>query len=862
MSNARTGVEDGILQSDLDANHFKIVNLDSSNLGFSQFSDDVDANGFQILNLDTENLGSIGQSSTQTGVRKSVYLSARTDGIAGTGTLQNPYDASTRVKLDTLWANLIALSPSQIVFLPGLYLTNGSLLPISNCTISGSSRGATIRADIGTGVNDSPRWIFRSDSATAVNNSVIKDFILDCNLQNQTAINSSIGAIYIYGSKNRRLNNKIINFGTNSVGVECFVNSVVASNIVQAKDNESAYNEYTLISTNVFAVSIVSDHSEDGLITDAVNPDASWNYTSKIHDETFYDLTDSPGHSINCINMGSWSVGQKIYDNKFRNIATGSNTCIYQDTGASFDADIRDNIGENVSVGINLTPVLGTGHICSNAVLDGNKFALAPGNPSYGIVTDNGPFPGITVSNNQVTRYGSSSSAQIGILIRYAQNGKFFNNKVGSNIDANYFGHYTNLTVENNRLEVCTDEANGTNLIKRFNRTSAGAAISGLADSQDVGSFVVSSNTAVSIDSEVVLFSGTDGKTIKRATTTGLLKAAAGVLSEAVARTDYWDGTVFGSSGAFHAKGLVPDPGNISGNTKFLREDATWQAISGSAGGTVTSVNVTTNDGVSGVVNTATSTPDIVLSLGATTPNSVSIDGTAGAGFLDFRYQSSDPALPSTGSNGRIFFGPTGVLNIVGGPASSYKAGISVSNLTAHRSQSLQDKSGTFAYLDDVSASVTGLRKSAGAGTTDVAAVEGTDYWGITTMGAAGGGHAKGLVPDSPASATGQKFLKEDATWATTYGTTVTISALDVDWSSSDTFKKTLAANSTFTFSNTANKSVVVALTNTINNYTVTWPVVKWVGGSAPVQTVGAKTDVYTFVKIGSDIYGSVVQNF
>jgi len=49
----------------------------------------------------------------------------------------------------------------------------------------------------------------------------------------------------------------------------------------------------------------------------------------------------------------------------------------------------------------------------------------------------------------------------------------------------------------------------------------------------------VSSNTASSVDGEVALFSGTGGKTIKRATGTGLAKLTSGVLSTATAGTDY-----------------------------------------------------------------------------------------------------------------------------------------------------------------------------------------------------------------------------------------------------------------------------------------------------------------------------------
>ena len=88
------------------------------------------------------------------------------------------------------------------------------------------------------------------------------------------------------------------------------------------------------------------------------------------------------------------------------------------------------------------------------------------------------------------------------------------------------------------------------------------------------------------------------------------------------------------------------------------------------------------------------------------------------------------------------------------------------------------------------------------------------------------------------------------------------ISASEIDWSLAFTHSKTLSANTTFTFANTVDgKTIIVFVTNTASNYTVTWPTVVWSGGSAPVQTVGAKTDVYTFVRTGSTIYGSVSAN-
>lgn len=54
-----------------------------------------------------------------------------------------------------------------------------------------------------------------------------------------------------------------------------------------------------------------------------------------------------------------------------------------------------------------------------------------------------------------------------------------------------------------------------------------------------IGGGDAATNTAVSVDGEVSLFSGTGGKTLKRSTLTGVLKSAAGVLQVATASTDY-----------------------------------------------------------------------------------------------------------------------------------------------------------------------------------------------------------------------------------------------------------------------------------------------------------------------------------
>lgn len=97
-----------------------------------------------------------------------------------------------------------------------------------------------------------------------------------------------------------------------------------------------------------------------------------------------------------------------------------------------------------------------------------------------------------------------------------------------------------------------------------------------------------------------------------------------------------------------------------------------------------------------------------------------------------------------------------------------------------------------------------------------------------------------------------------------TQGSAVAMGALDIDWSAGSVFTKTLAAGATtFTFSNASSgKVIVVRVTSATapSTSTLTWPTVRWAGGTAPTQTPSG-TDVYTFVHDGTNIYGSVVQD-
>jgi FlaG/FlaF family flagellin (archaellin) len=89
--------------------------------------------------------------------------------------------------------------------------------------------------------------------------------------------------------------------------------------------------------------------------------------------------------------------------------------------------------------------------------------------------------------------------------------------------------------------------------------------------------------------------------------------------------------------------------------------------------------------------------------------------------------------------------------------------------------------------------------------------------------------------------------------------------AASINWASGSAFYLALNANCTISFSGAQDGQVItVLILNTGSNYTVTWPTIKWPGGSAPVQTTGAHYDLYTLVynaTVGA-YYGVAAQNY
>lgn len=289
------------------------------------------------------------------------------------------------------------------------------------------------------------------------------------------------------------------------------------------------------------------------------------------------------------------------------------------------------------------------------------------------------------------------------------------------------------------------------------------SAINSILKSLASANSFLSVNNNGSGDYTLTVNTGTTGTTVAAgndsrfpASVTGLRKGA-GVGSldtAAVARTDYWDGTVFVASGASHAKGLVPDPGASAGTAKYLREDATWATPAGT--GTVTSVALTM-------------------------PAEFSVTGSpiTTAGTLAVAKANQSANL--------VFAGPA--TGAAAAPTFRAQVYADISSLVGTAASTIASGNDT-----RFPASVTGLRKSSGAGSTDVAAVLYTDYWNNTVFGGKGPSHSIGLVPDPGAGAAPYtRYLRDDGTWQTFVPDTGTIANSMLATMSA----KTLKANAT-----------------------------------------------------------------
>jgi hypothetical protein len=155
---------------------------------------------------------------------------------------------------------------------------------------------------------------------------------------------------------------------------------------------------------------------------------------------------------------------------------------------------------------------------------------------------------------------------------------------------------------------------------------------------QAIAALESSKGTGTSVANEVVLFNGTDGRQLKRATTTGIAKLTSGVLSAATAGTDYL------AAGAITTSGLTMSTarllGRTTGSTGAVQEISAGAGLS-LAGGSIAVAGAYTASGLT--MNTARLLGRTTASSGAAEEISIGANLTLSGGTLS---ATNSPHLP------------------------------------------------------------------------------------------------------------------------------------------------------------------------------------------------------------------------
>ncbi|HEV2392535.1 MAG TPA: hypothetical protein VG146_09250 [Verrucomicrobiae bacterium] len=305
--------------------------------------------------------------------RMDLWVAMRTDGVAGTGTQNDPFDGSTQAKFDAIMSGVAANTCIHLG--PGMFQTNGysdgasgGWQPKAATRIVGSGVDITTLKLAGSSANAHFYAVGHAVSSGGQPNSLdfveVADLTIDCNLGGFSGASAACGAVRLFGNHTRVRRIKVINWGTRSTSRASFVISVItATDLAWVEDCgiEECIAVNPASSSNTGPMTVFHCGGTESPPTNPV----AYGVAPYIRN-CFADSGQSYPFSLEVRGLSlAWCKAGIIEGNQIHNVSYG----VYQQTANAQDILIRNNWFKNVNKGVllgNLGAMSGSGTLAES----------------------------------------------------------------------------------------------------------------------------------------------------------------------------------------------------------------------------------------------------------------------------------------------------------------------------------------------------------------------------------------------------------------------------------------------------------------------------------------------------------------
>ena len=382
-----------------------------------------------------------------------IWITLRTDGLSGNGSISSPYDGSTAQKLSGIFKSYEG-KDVNINFFPGTYYTYptvsnyGHLWKPGAWNIKGAGMDKT--TIILTGVTSGRSYAFANDYSTDTNLSIKPMTVQDLTIDGVGYVaNASVAAVMIHNTPALIARVRATNFGNSQPGLECFPLQITPlfSNPQSLKnaiiEDSIVINPWS--GTDAFTAFTISPINNHGVGNSIFNSDFSGNANlSNIIRGCYADLNC---HKDNIYSAANDGTGQTIYRQAFSAPMVENNYCqnltvgVYADSWNFNRVVWRNNTVINARWGLALD--LANGYSGDSVLIENNLIELSnytgysyykgmrilPSSPASGMRH-------VDISNNKI--YVRSGTFGTGSYAGIEAYGSIQNLRISNNIIADF----------------------------------------------------------------------------------------------------------------------------------------------------------------------------------------------------------------------------------------------------------------------------------------------------------------------------------------------------------------------------------------------------------------------------------------